>query len=198
MKDSIADVWLLGLIVVFILMFASYIAITVSYTASFKLKNEVLNIIERHKGMTDKVAECNVKSTIGGGTVCANMGAYQTVNLYLLGNAYTAKGNCPNDGDHWYGVKELEYETMASSFEEAKESEKYYYCFAYYDTGRLKNSNATNSKLSSVYYKVRLFYKFEFPVLTEFLSVRVDGMTDEIYNPATPVSITKNSAVFTE
>lgn len=200
MKESIADVWLLGLIIVFILIFACYITITINYTASFKLKNEVLSIIERHKGMTDRGPNCSIPSNLDGkgGNVCGDLGAYQTANLYLRGNAYTAKGNCPNDGDTWYGVKELVYESAAgTSYEAADPTEKYYYCFAYYDTGRITGASA-GSRLASAYYKVRLFYKFEFPVLTEFFSIRVDGMTDEIYNPATPVGgITQNGAVFT-
>ena len=35
-------------------------------------------------------------------------------------------------------------------------------------------------ELRSNYYKVRLFYKMELPVLSEWLAVRVDGETDEI------------------
>ncbi len=198
MKDSIANVWLLGLIIVFILIFACYITITINYTASFKLKNEMLSIIERHKGLTDQVSHCNTPSNLKGksGTVCADLGAYQTINLYLKGNAYTAKGQCPNDGEIWYGVKDLVYENSAGgSYELAKSSEKYYYCFAKYKT----TERNISPKFSTVYYKIRLFYKFEVPVLTEFLSVRVDGMTDEIYNPTSDSlanSITENTPVF--
>ena len=201
MKDSIADIWLLGLIIVFILIFACYITITINYTASFKLKNEMLSIIERHKGMTDNAPNCGVQSNLTGksGSVCAKGGAFQTINLYLRGSAYTAKGQCPTDGDTWYGVKTLDYyehkATEGTDYEKAKVGEKYHYCFAKYDTGRVKNA-AAGSKYSSIYYKVRLFYKFEFPVLTEFLSIRVDGMTDEIYNPEKDLVSVSNGDFF--
>ena len=37
MKDSIANVWLLGIVMLFILMFSAYIAVTVDYSQTFKL-----------------------------------------------------------------------------------------------------------------------------------------------------------------
>ena len=55
MKQGIANIWLLGMIVVFIAMFSAYIAITVNYTKSFKMKNEMLSIIEKHHGVTSNL-----------------------------------------------------------------------------------------------------------------------------------------------
>lgn len=184
MKQSIASVWLLGIIIIFILIFACYISVTVSYTASFKLKNEVVNIIEKHHGINDLpegTSPATATSSNFHGTSYSKvqgLGGFQTINLYLRGNAYTAMGQCPKDGNTWYGVKELVYQENASSasVEKAKDNTKYYYCFSKYGTGKV-------SRYTTAYYKVRLFYKFEFPVLSEFLSVKVEGMTDEIYNP---------------
>ncbi len=185
MKNSISSIWLLGIIIVFILIFACYITVTISYTSSFKMKNEMLHIIEKHKGFTDSVGSSQ-SSKVGSGSVIGNVGAFQTINLYLLGNAYTAKGECPkSDEGMWYGVKDLVYKESLSSgnFEAAKASEKYYYCVA-----KFEQKNET-------YYKVRLFYKFELPVLTEFLSVRVDGMTNGIRRPETD-TLTANSDLY--
>lgn len=177
MKNSISNIWLLGIIIVFILIFAAYITITINYTQSFKYKNEVLNIIEKHHGMTSS-AGTSVDSVVSSGTVTGNVGALQTITLYLRGNSYTAMGNCPDDGNKWYGVTELSWDGAHADakVEAANQGTKYYYCFSKYGTGKI-------SRYSSIYYKVRLFYKFEFPVLSEFLSIKVEGMTDEIYNP---------------
>ena len=180
MKNSVSNIWLLGIIIVFILIFAAYIAITINYTQSFKYKNEILNIIEKHHGMTDVSDGDQVESVIKSGeNVTINIGAIQAITLYLQGNAYTAIGNCPDDGDTWYGVKAFEWDgtRAGAEYEEADQKTRYLYCFAKFGTGKI-------SKYSTIYYKVRLFYKFEFPVLSEFLSVKVEGMTDEIYNPA--------------
>lgn len=182
MKKSIANVWLLGIILVFILVFACYITITINYTASFKMKNEMLNIIEKHKGLVDK--QSNATNEEGRHI---NAGSFQTINLYLIGNAYNAMGNCPNDGEKWYGVTDIGFGSGKTDgegkYEVASSNKKYYYCFAKIDLNSKGDSKTKISQYSTIYYKIRLFYKFEIPVLSDFFAVRVDGATDEIYNP---------------
>ena len=50
MRESIGSTWIIGLVMVFILIFSSYLALTISYQKTFKLKNEVLSFIEREEG----------------------------------------------------------------------------------------------------------------------------------------------------
>ena len=188
MKAGISNIWLLGMIAIFIFLFSCYVIISVNYTKSFKMKNEVLTIIEKGKGMTGLTttsAGQPCSSKFGFGTVTCKVPTFQTVNIFLRGNAYTAKGFCPKDSDdplvtdHWYGVTSLEDNT----YEEANEGTKYYYCFAKYiyrDAGDSSPVTGYVNTYSSYYYKVRLFYKMELPVLSEWLSVRVDGETAEI------------------
>lgn len=183
MKNSISNIWLLGIIIVFILIFAAYIIITINYTQSFKYKNEVLNIIEKHHGITSN-SPTELKSVIHTNETVYNAGSLEVISLYLLGNAYTAEGYCPEEIDEsgnkikWYGVYDMNWDgsKATQSVEEANTNRRYNYCFSIYNTGKI-------SKYSSAYFKVRLFYKFEFPVLSEFLSIKVDGLTDEIYSP---------------
>ena len=54
MKESIGNVWLFSIVLVFILIFAAYLTVTLNYSKAFKLKNEVLTIIEKKKGISDK------------------------------------------------------------------------------------------------------------------------------------------------
>lgn len=182
MKTSISTVWFVGLVITFLMVFSAYIIITVDYSKSFKLKNEVLNIIEKNKGMTIYDGT-SVSSTITSGTVVTHIGAIKTINAFLKASSYTAKGPCdiPAGSPYVYGVKELEFENgynWSSIGEKAVSGKHYYYCFAKYPTG-----NIDNRVYDSVYYRVELFYKFEIPILREFLPIRVDGVTDEIYRP---------------
>lgn len=187
MKDSIANVWLLGIIIIFILLFSAYIAITVDYSQTFKLKNEVLNIIEKNKGMTNNIGSSGGSSKINSGEpITVDVGALQTINLYLAGNAYTAQGPCPDDGNTWYGVYDLNWESSNDFYEQVNPADKkqYYYCFAKHKTGQANiKFNSKTGVASSIYYKVRLFYKMEFPVLSDFFEVKVEGITNEIYRP---------------
>lgn len=185
MKGSVSGIWLLGIVVTFILLFSAYIAITVDYTQTFKLKNEVLNIIEKKKGLSNN-AGVDAESVVNPpNKIRVNVGALQTINMYLKGNAYTATGYCPVEDDHnikWYGVSKLNYDSDVAP-ELASPSKRYYYCFAKFNTGK-DNIKFNNTDVgNSVYYQIRLFYKFEFPVLQEFLAIKVDGITNEIYRP---------------
>lgn len=187
MKNSIANIWILGLMIAFILLFACYIAITVDYSKTFKMKNEVLNIIEKNKGMTNFITLPAETSDFGGGNVY-KAGTFQSINLYLAGHAYTAKGYCDSD-EYTYGVKDIitltDYSNYKTEFDTnfevvklstATDGDKFAYCFSKHGTG-------FNHVYMSAYYTVRLFYKFEFPVLQEFFSIKVEGMTDEIFRP---------------
>ncbi len=198
MKSSVSTVWFVGIVITFLLVFSAYIIITVDYSKSFKLKNEVINIIEKNKGMTLYAGSpssnpdcqssyntpCLVQSTVNGsGNVVTHIGAIKTINAFLSASSYNAKGTCNVPSGHIvYGVSELKFgptDTWSSIGEEAKADKHYLYCFAKYPTGR-----ADREAYESVYYSVELFYKFEIPVIRELISVRVDGVTDEIYRPA--------------
>lgn len=189
MKTNISNIWLIGLVITFLMIFSAYIIITVDYSKSFKLKNEVLTIIEKNKGMTlyAGIQTKEVNSVIPSKTsekVLSHVGAIKTINAFLAASSYTAKGPCnrPSGTDYLYGVKELLYgkdDTWADIGESARDGEHYYYCFAKYPTGR-----ADTDPYNSIYYRVELFYRFEIPILREFLPIRVDGVTDEIYLPA--------------
>lgn len=183
MKQGIANIWLLGMIVVFIAMFCAYIITTINYSKSFKMKNEMLTIIEKHHGMTSNDGHSG-KSIINGNDVQVEVGALQTINLYLRGNGYAQKGLCPSRATDspgiWYGVTSLEpegsFESLTEMITSANAGDKFFWCFAKYD------AQLRTGAYTSAYYKVRMFYGFDVPVLSTFLSVNVDGMTDEIFD----------------
>lgn len=191
MKQGIASVWLLALVIGFIFMFSAYITITLNYTASFKMKNEVLKIIEKKKGVTNYSGQVvsSIFSPAPSGTIKGKTGTIQTINVYLLGNAYSAMGYCPDPAnetdsyessdERWIGINKLDAET--ADWEWAVQGKKYYYCLTKLSYGKYKGkARYTDYKLVPYYYKVRMFYKFEIPALSDFFSVKVEGKTMEI------------------
>ena len=183
MKAGISNIWILGLMVVFLLVFAAYITISINYTASFKMKNEVLNIIEKHHGINNKVGG-SVKSTIVSGNVIGNVGTLQTINVYLKGNAYNAKGECNNEAasGKWYGMKTLAFKRNLTSgdYEPVVPNKKYYYCFAKFRSDRFASGGLTNPDLMEYRYKFKMFFRFDVPALSEFLAIQVEGTTNPI------------------
>ena len=45
MRESMGGTWLFGIVIVFIALFASFLAYSISYTRAFNVKNEIINYI---------------------------------------------------------------------------------------------------------------------------------------------------------
>ena len=52
MREAIGGTWLFGIVILFIALFASFLAYSISYTRAFNTKNEIINLIERSEGFT--------------------------------------------------------------------------------------------------------------------------------------------------
>ena len=191
MKNSISNVWLLGLVIGFILIFAAYLTVTLNYSKAFKVKNEVLTIIEKKKGISTATGNTTVRSTIAPSyNVTVPNSAVGTINAYLQGTGYFAKGACDNDGAHWVGVKSLKYEDGTYDIDNpAKPGVKYYYCFskkarANCNSGADLTMTQCHYKNIAYYYDVLFFYKLDLPILGDLFTFRVEGITGDIYNIA--------------
>ena len=189
MKKSISNFWLLSLVIVFIFIFSAYLIITLNYAKAFKVKNEVLSIIEKKKGISSNATVDSVSSRIPGvgGNVKVPKSALGVINVYLYASGYKVQGNCDlNDGGVWYGVKKLMKNNGnpdVSSFElitGANRNKKYYYCFSKRMNICSEGCNVSNSAIP-YFYNVLLFYKMELPVLGDLFTFRVKGTTDEIF-----------------
>lgn len=53
MRNSMGMTWTFQIMLIFILIFASFLAIYINFNKAFKMKNEVINIIERNEGISD-------------------------------------------------------------------------------------------------------------------------------------------------
>ena len=51
MRQSIGGSWLIGLMVLFILLFAGYIILTIDYNKSIRVKNEAISLVEKYEGL---------------------------------------------------------------------------------------------------------------------------------------------------
>jgi len=151
MRESIASTWVYQLVIIFILIFVSFLTLSLTYSKAFKNKNELLNIIEKHEGVT--------VDTIG------------VINNYLVANGYKATNKCPqNDGYAWYGVSDIYSENI--TFENSVAGRKYYYCI------RRQKSKASGNK---VYYELKVFFRFNLPIVENIGTFTVDGTTSDIF-----------------
>lgn len=146
MREAVGTTWIFQLVIIFILIFAAYLALTINYSRAFMVKNEALTIIEKYEGMQNRTID--------------------TVNGYLQTSGYKEMGVCPSG---WYGISNLD----STKAEESSSNKKYYWCYT-----KIKGYN--NTSPGRAYYKIRMFFKFELPVIGRLLTFDVDGKTYEM------------------
>ena len=52
MRESIGGTWLTGIVITFLALFAGFLAYSISYTKAFRVKDNIIQIIEQNEGFT--------------------------------------------------------------------------------------------------------------------------------------------------
>ena len=126
MRQTIGGTWILGLVILFILLFVGFIVLTLNYSKSVKVKNEVISIIEKYEGLNDFSIEL--------------------VNNYLESSGYAVRGGC-EEASGVYGARDLN----TSELEDARNNTDYYYCVKKYN-----GANTSKYYQVSIFYKFNL------------------------------------------
>ncbi len=105
MRETIGSTWTFQLIFGFILLFVSFLTVTISYSKSFRIRNEMTSIIEKYGGF-------NAKS-IG------------IINGYIKSVGYRNTGKC-GSGDEILGIDN--YENTKPRTSDYSDSKRYLYC----------------------------------------------------------------------
>lgn len=158
MRETIASTWIYQLVIIFILLFVSFLILSLTYSKNYKTKNELINIIEKYEGV-------NTKSV-------------QLINNYLIYNGYKTKGKCPV-GELWVGATDLN----STNLEKTQNGSKYYYCLNKKYSNKQATTESSGGALikSKMFYQVRTFFKFNLPVLGDIHTFSVDGTTNDIF-----------------
>lgn len=156
MKTAYSGTWITGLVITFTFLFVAFLSLSINYSKAFRVKNEVINFIEKYHGIYNSGSTAN---------------SVELINNYLKYNGYTAEGKCPIGS---YGIR-----TRGTSMVEIKNNNrntKFNYCV------RKRSSSAANFK-DRAYYEVTLFFKFNLPVIGTIFVFDIDGQSKDIIKP---------------
>ena len=84
MKEAIGGSWLYVLAITLIALFTTFVSVTTNYTRTYKIKDQIISIIETNDGVTPKTLE--------------------QINSYLASIGYSSTGKCPTKsetGEDW-------------------------------------------------------------------------------------------------
>lgn len=154
MREAIGGTWLTQLIIVFMLIFVAFLALSLNYTKAFKVKNEMLSIIEKREGVTS-----------------GDDGSIAIMNNFLKSNNYSVTKPCDLGS---YGVADLNRSTVELVTNKGK---KYHYCIT-----KIKAPSSNNE--GKVYYKVNTFFYFNLPIVGDLFTFDINGSSGDIVNPA--------------
>ncbi len=155
MRESIGGTWLTGIVIVFMLIFVAFLALSINYTKAFQMKNDILTMIEKREGFTD-----------------GENGSIKLINNYLSSNGYHTRSRCEAGS---YGVTDLN--SVSSEYVSDSSSKQYYYCVK-----KIGAKVSENSK--KVYYKVNIYFYFNLPVIGDIFKFNIDGTTKAVAVPA--------------
>lgn len=152
MRQTVGNTFIIKLVIIFTLLFSAFLALAITYNKIFKMKNEVVSIVEKYEGV-------NTTST-------------NIIKNYFDYINYRTTNYCPNsmydNSNNVYGITSDGVNEMAS------QDKKYLMC--YYKT---KKSNTTENVRQYVY-NVVVFYKFDLPVLGDLATFAITGQTKAI------------------
>lgn len=120
MKESIGGTWLFGIFITFLLLIAGFLCFAINYTKAFKVKDQIINIIERNGGINYKAKED---------------ASLKEINNYITNDVgYRTLGECP-EGYNGYLSNDTATNLKQESFyciKEVKVNEKAELNMVYY------------------------------------------------------------------
>lgn len=158
MRESIGGGWLMSIVVLFIVLFSGYLAVSVNYSKAFKVKNYILSVIEQREGYTTSNLTPSELETIGNPSSNINIKQSAQTEIY----AY---------------LKDVGYfsDVINSNYCEDNDLGEYIaggFCLKRICTG------------TGNYYKATTFLRIEFPVIDFVFKVPISGETKVIYYDA--------------
>ena len=160
MREAIGGTWLFGLVITFIVFFASFLAVSINYSKAFNVKNNVVDLISKYEGN--------------------NPCAREKIASYLRTTGYLVTGKCPEKGKTYGGVTN-EFEYVGYNLDGTKSNtDKAYYCISK-DSNEVVSDNGNN--VEKKYYRVIVFFRIDLPIVGNITTFRINGETESIYFP---------------
>jgi len=157
MKEAIGGTWIFGIVMTFIVIFTTFVSVTTNWSRCYKVKDDIINIIQRNNGVT--------KHTV------------TQINATLKDLGYTTTSECPTDGDCWYGF------TIGRDEHADNTNKEVNYCIKKVNINKMNSDGTWMGATGSIdrsYYHVVVFFRLNWPVFRMIFNFKVEGQTSQI------------------
>ena len=162
MKEAIGGTWLMQLAIFFILLFAGYMCLSINYTRAFNVKDKIINEIERNGGIKKLGSNVSDDKTL------------KAISRYMKEVGYRVEGQCGSDYD--YGCNRDGNCTAIND-----SSSTFAFCLKEVDAGNTYTAKQEQEFLYVRYYKVKVFYHLDLPVIRSVFNFDIKGDTKLLY-----------------
>lgn len=159
MREAIGGTWLFNIVIFFILLFAGYMCLSINYSKAFNVKDKIINEIERNGGISFGDTRKDP--------------ALQNINEYINKVGYRNTGSC--EGYEYGCNRDGVCSTVISST-------NYSYCISEKKAKDNYKGAAPTEFIYISYYKVKVFYQLDLPVIRTAFQFNVKGDTKLLYN----------------
>ena len=166
MREAVGSYFLTSIFIVFVLLFAGYMCLSINMNKAYKVKNEIINIIQKNNGLDENSLSQiqDFMARVGYRTSgnCDNMQAGPDARIL----AFSSSGSSSNSNKPVFCAKELitEYSNDSSDY----------------------SSNYTKAQFpKTVYYQIQVFFSVDLPVVRNFFTFGLRGSTKKLFYPVT-------------
>ena len=163
MRESIGGTWLTGIVVTFLALFAGFLTYSISYTKAFRVKDNIVQIIEENEGYTFAASSKD--------NYIENVMNASLDDLEKNGSA---------EAEIFALIKKVGYNfatNIACDSSAIPGTEQYGYCVEKYCT------NTAN--IDKVYYKITTYIALNIPVVNVTVRIPISGETNTLYHDST-------------
>ena len=168
MGESVGTAWIMIIVVTLIVLFSGYLAFSINYSKSYRVKDGIIERIHKHNGF---VKDGSTKGTLS------------EIDDYLAQINYNAKGNCYKycqelgDSAKCIGVNGKTYDPQ-----NRLKGNMYNYCI-FKIKNSVKGTSGRTADASTAYYKVVVFFSLQIGNLSFLSNLHTTGETSTLYYP---------------
>lgn len=166
MRESIGGTWLTGIVITFLALFAGFLAYSISYTKAFRVKDNIIQIIEQNEGYT----------------TAANSKEYPIENVMNASeDDLIRNGSAEAEIYNFINKLGYNYARGISCDDETFNTEIYGFC--------LEKHCKNHANVDKVYYKVTSFISLQIPVVNLTVKIPISGETATLYHDSTGMNL---------
>ena len=156
MREAVGSYFLTTIFIIFVVLFTGYMCLSINMNRAYKVKNEIINIIQKNNGLDEE--------------------ALNQIQDYMTKVGYRTTGNCglnENDKASWKGY----------SINKGRDDNKAVFCYKDMTTEYFVDNHTKVQFPKATYYQVKVFFSVDLPIVRQLFTFALKGSTKKLFYP---------------